>query len=231
MQSQRSQRVQSLGYKRSALASLAFDLIWQELNDIQEECCNIQWMAEDEELLLSALEGNEDDLWEFKMTFSDLSASVDSLLQAVQDNCRDLEHMGLEFDDCMVSMLGNRYKMLYFDDVEEDYYALSAWDKDKAITDSDKRLMKLTKADLLATIGQCMGIALAYLDIRYRYDYLKATFDVLEDSKAGVLQAVRQIEQLYDRLMGSPWWSEERRQAEAAWDKLMQELPQRVFLE
>ena len=43
--------------------------------------------------------------------------------------------------------------------------------------------MRLTKPEMIATIGQCVGVLLAFYDLRHQYDYLKAAMDVLRDKK------------------------------------------------
>lgn len=228
---ERAARAQSLRYKRAALATMSFDDIRYELDGIQEACGEVQWMAEDEELLLSALEGNEDDAWEFKLAFSGLAASASDLWRAITDCCGDLDRFGLEFDDCLVCLLGNRYNLIGYDAEEEDYFSLASWDRDAAQTESGKRLTRLTKKDLLSTVGQCLGVFVAFLDLRYRYDYLKATFDVFRDDKSSILKDVRQVEKLYDDIQKEEWWSETRREMDKQWDALLRELPQRIFLE
>ncbi len=220
-----------LRYKRPVLMSLSLEAIQQELEEITDACSEVQWMSEDEELLLSALDGNEDQLWEFKVSFSDLSGSAYQLDQAIHNNAWDMRRFELEFDDCLVSLLGNRYHMVGWDDYEEDYYSLTTFERDLALTETGKRLSRLTKKDLLATVGQCLGIVISFLDVRYKYDYLKATLEVLRGSKDSVLQTIREIEQLYDDLQKLPLFSSERRQKEEQWERLMGELPQRTFLE
>ncbi len=227
----RAARARDLRYKRAALATTSFEDIRYELEDIQEACSEIQWMAEDEELLLSALEGNEDDVWEFKLSFSGLASSASDLWRAINDCCGDLDRFGLEYDDCLVCLLGNRYKLIGFDTEEEDYYSLAYWDRDAALSESGKRLMRLTKKDLLSTVGQCLGVFVAFLDLRYRYDYLKATFDVIRDSKSSILKTVRQIEKLYEDIQNESRWSDAGRDLAEQWNTLLRELPQRVFLE
>lgn len=227
----RAARARDLRYKRAALATMSFEDIRYELDEIQEACSEVQWMAEDEELLLSALEGNEDDIWEFKFAFSGLAASASDLWRAISDCCGDLDRFGLEFDDCLVRLMGNRYNLIGYDTVEEDYYSLAYWDRDAALSESGKRLMRLTKKDMLSTVGQCLGIFVAFLDLRYRYDYMKATFDVIRDGKSSILKAVRQIEKLYDEMQEEGRWTAAGRELAEQWDTLVRELPQRIFLE
>ena len=75
--------------------------------------------------------------------------------------------------------------------MEEDYYSLTAYDAQLAQTEAGKRLMRKTKADMLSTIGQCVGTLIAFLDLRQSYDYLKATVDILRDENTSLLKQIR----------------------------------------
>ena len=71
----RAYRARNLRYKRAALASMGFDIIRNELEEMRDSMDAIHWWSDqDEETLLNALDGDEDDAWEFKMAFSDLEA-------------------------------------------------------------------------------------------------------------------------------------------------------------
>lgn len=119
----KANRVRNLRYKRPALASLGYDAILTELWDIREACNDIHWFIEQgDETLLNALDGNEEDEYEFRMAFSDLEAKVDAL-DEVLDNWRRWEEDGGErtYNDCTVALIGNRYRTIGYDAYEEDY--------------------------------------------------------------------------------------------------------------
>ena len=82
---------------------------------------------------------------------------------------------------------------------------------------------------MISIIGQCVGILVAFLDLRQSYDYLKATFDILRDENTSLLQTVRQIDELYERAAEVEFrsWKKESHQ----FDTLLQTLPERVWLE
>lgn len=56
----------------------------------------------------------------------------------------------------------------------------------------------MTKDEFIAAARQCFKIYQAYIGLRNRYDSLKAAIDILRDQNTGILQAVREIEELYD---------------------------------
>ena len=82
----KANRTRNLRYKRPALASMGWQSIWEELDAIQEACSDIHWFADqDDETLLNALDGNDEDVWEFKLAFASLEAQADQLADALRE--------------------------------------------------------------------------------------------------------------------------------------------------
>ena len=122
-----SDRTRALRYKRPALASMGAQEILLELESIVEACDNIRYyieQADSDETLLNALEGDEDEEWEFRMAFADLSAQADQLQTMLYD--QDFEDFYRDFDDATVALIGNRYNLLGYDGEEEDYFSLTS---------------------------------------------------------------------------------------------------------
>ena len=227
----KANRTRNLRYKRPALASLGYDALQTELWDIREACNDVHWFVEQgDETLLNALDGDDEAEWEFRMAFSNLEAKVDELEQVINDYFIWSEH-GFErtYNDCTVALIGNRYRLLGWDSMEEDYFALTSYDQRLAQTEAGKRLMRKTKAEMLSTIGQCFGILLAFLDLRQQYDYLKATFDILWDENTSLLKQIKEIEAAYEAANETEWYSW---YAEAKrFDQLLDCLPDRAWIE
>lgn len=218
-------RTRNMRYKRPALASLGFDVITNELYEISCTCSDVQWFVDDtHETLLNALDGDEEAEYEFRMAFSDLSYKADALDNAVRDyNVQ--EH----FDNCIVGLIGNRYRTLGFDAEEEDYFSLTSYEQDLAYTESGKKLMRKTKAEMLSIVGQCLGVVIAFLDLRHSYDYLKATFDILKDENTSVLKIIKDIDSAYEAASDKEFypWAKECE----AFNALLNSLPDRTWLE
>lgn len=194
----KAERTRNMRYKRPALDSLGFYSIQSELSDICEECENVTYFIEnDEETLLNAFDGDEEEEYEFKMAFSDLEGKTCLLLDQLREYT-EYGRMCDVFDDCTVALIGNRYKTLGFDGEEEDYFSLTSYEQDLAFTESGKRIMRMTKQEMLSIIGQCLGIVIAFLDIRQSYDYLKSTFDILRDNNTSILKAIKEINNAYE---------------------------------
>lgn len=188
-------RTRNLRHKRPALKSLGYEIIDMELDEISTACYDVQYyMGEGDETILNALDGNEDDEYEFRVAFSDLISKAEQLRAAIIDG--DVREY---FDDCIVGLIGNRYQTIGYDAEEEDYFALTRYEQELAYTLSGKRLMTRTKPEIITIIGQCLGIVVAFLDLRQTYDYLKATMDILRDENTSLLQAVKAIETAYEK--------------------------------
>ena len=67
-----SDRTRALRYKRPALASMGAQEIMLELESIVEVCDGIRYYIEQ-------ADGDEDEAWEFRMAFADLSAQANQL--------------------------------------------------------------------------------------------------------------------------------------------------------
>lgn len=227
----KANRTRDMRYKRPALASMGYDTVRDELWKIRDACTDIHWFTDqDDDTLLNALDGEEDEVWEFRMAFSDLEAKADRLEQIIGDYYGwDGSHLRDIYDDCTVALIGERYKILGYDFEEEDYFSLASYDESLAQTEAGKRLMRRTKADMLSTIGQCMGILIAFLDLRQQYDYLKATFDILRDENTSLLQTIKEIDAAYDAIMVVAWHRPQ--EAVRRFDALLENLPDRAWVE
>lgn len=209
---------------------MGFEFLRAELDDIRDACDTIHWWTDrDDETLLNALDGDDEDVWEFKLAFSHLEAKADELFETIYELCRYEDDFGQVYDDCTVALIGNRYQTIGYDSFEEDYYALTGYEPGLAQTESGKRLMRRTKAEIISIIGQCFGILIAFLDLRQQYDYLKATFDILRDENTSMLQQVREIDAAYKALVTADWAG--RSEAEKKFDRLLAALPDRAWVE
>lgn len=187
-------KAKNMRYKKPIAKDLNLQTINEELWEIQEECENVHWFCDtDDETLINALDGNEDEAYEFKMLFADLCAECEQMLNDLQE-----EWIPECFDIFFVAVgAGEGYRgLLGYDNYEGDYFGLNctdAWAEDEA----RKVLKRMTKDDLIAAARQCFRIYYSYIALRYRYDCLKNSMDILRDQNTGYLQTVKEIEELY----------------------------------
>ena len=220
---------------RPLLQELNLSEIVEKVVEIEEACGEVQWFVEQgDESFLNALDGDDDAAWEFRMMFSDLTGKTDELYAALRDVQRTLEPK--DFDDCIVGLLGNRYKPMFgiYDEgrESEDYQSLTGFAADCAETDAGKRLMRLTKKDMLARIGQCLGIVLAYSDLNMQYESLNSTFEIIRGDNMTYLKLIREIDEAYLKAEKASDGFRYQWQPECkAFDSLLENLPDRAWLE
>lgn len=227
----KAKRTRNLRYKRPALASLGFDAMQNELDEISEACDYVHWYIDQEgDTLMDALDGDEEEAWEFKMAFADLEGKVYQLQEAMRENWCYPAPFYQRYDYCTVALIGNRYRTIGWDAVEEDYMSMTRYDQELAESEAGKWLMRLTKKDMISCIGQSVGTLLAFLDLRQSYDYLKATFDILRDENTSMLQQIKAIEAAYEEACCTDWWHR-KREAVDKFDRLLDALPDRAWIE
>lgn len=228
-ENQRREKARNLRYKRPAMASLGSEFIINELDEIRDACSDVHYYLDsDDDSLLAAMDGDVEEEFEFKVAFAELEGKVEDLESALE-NIGWYEKDGVEFDDCLVALIGNRYDVIGFDSVEEDYYSLCDYEEDLAYTEAGERLMRLTKKEMLSRIGQTVGITMAVIDLRQQYDYLKATIDILRGENQSILKVVKEIEEVYkqaDAEHFDEWYASTKRL-----DQLLSMLPDRAWLE
>ena len=218
----RAERSKNLRYKRPALESMGYEEMVCELERILEECEEVSWYSDDMDTLIAAFDGDDEEAYEFRFAFSDLSAKAETLYNRVGE-LEDAQ----DYDDCTIGIIGNRYQLVGYDSLEEDYCSLTNFESQLAVTTAGKRLMRHTKAEMLSMIGQAVGILVAFLDLRQQYDYLKAAIDVLTDDNRSILKQVREIEKLYEKV--AVRYPEQ--QDVALFDKLLERIPERMWVE
>lgn len=222
----KQKKARQLRYKKPIVKDLNLMNIKQELWDIQDECESVHWYFDtDEDTLINALDGNEDEAYEFKIMFADLCAECERM----QD---DLEEEWVPdcFDKFFVAIgAGEDYGgLLWYDAYEQDYFGLSCSDA-YAEDESKKALKRMTKDDLIAAARQCFRIYESFIALRHRYDCLKAAMDILRDQNTGYLQMVKQIEGVYEKAEkeGFHKWNKTTMEL----DRILNNLPQEAWIQ
>lgn len=190
------EKARQLRYKKPIVKDLNLMNIKQELWDIQEECENVHWYFDtDDDTLINALDGNEEEAYEFKMMFGDLCAECEKMLKDLNEewipDCFDRFFVAIGAGDDYGGLLG-------YDSYEQDYFGLQCTDA-FVEDESKKSLKRLTKDDLIDAARQCFRVYESYIALRHRYDCLKAAMDILRDENTGYLQMVKQIEDIYEK--------------------------------
>lgn len=225
-----TRRIKAMGlrYKKPIVNGLNLDDIRNSLWDISEACGDVQYYIDsDDETLLNALDGDEDDAYEFKMMFSTLSAECEQM-QYDLDN----EYIP-EYFDLFFAAVNKGGEMLGFDTYEGDYYGLGSFGSRLANEEAVKKIKTLTKDQLIEAIQCCFGIYQAYIGLTYRYDCIKSAMDILRSENTGYLNMIKQIEELYEKV------NEETEGFRYCWNKstlkkldmLLENMPQEVWIQ
>ena len=198
-QDQARQRAKALRYKRAALDTLGWYTITSEIQDIIDACEDIRWIEDSSDVTQEVLYGDEDEGYGYQLDFAQLAGDAERLQSAMWDAFgEESEDGNTSSDDCTVALLGNRFECIGYDSIEQDYYHLTRYEDDLAQKESAKRVMRMTKAEMISTIGQDIGLLIAFYDLRQRYDYAKAALATATEHNLDTLRAVKAIEDAYD---------------------------------
>lgn len=191
-------KAKQLRYKKPIVKDLNLDKITEDLYDIMEECENIRWYTDSEDgedSLINALDGDEDEAYEFKMAFADLCAECERMQEDLQEEwipkCFDIFFVAAGAGKSFGELLG-------WDSYEGDYFGIDGMDA-FAEDEAKKKLKQMTKDELITAVRQCFKVYQAYIGLRNRYDSLKAAIDILRNQNTGFLQTIKEIEKLYEQ--------------------------------
>ena len=186
-------KARQLRYKRPMAKDLNLGKIQSELWDMIDACSNIHWCFNDGESIVNALDGDEDEAYEFKLAFSDL----DIELQEFQNDL-ECEYVTEYFDVFFPAIGAGEDGYLGYDSYERDYYGIMPYEYGFAEKEAAKKIMKLTKKEMLEVAGQCLKIARSYIALRYRYDCLESAIEILRGENMERLKIVKGIEEQYN---------------------------------
>ena len=223
----RRNKAKNLRYKKAAVSGLTLWEIREKLGEITEACDEVvYWMDSDDQTLVDALDGDDEDAERFKADFAVLSADADRMnddLYSVWEPER--------FDDILVvSGIGNQRgeTLMGYDTYECDYYGIDPFLGGWAEKESTKRLERLTKKELLEQVAQTVSITFAFLGIQSRYQDLKAAMDILRAQNKEYLDSVKLLNELHAQLWNE--WGHMDYKVERQMDAIIQRMPQEAFL-
>lgn len=223
----RKDKATNLRYKKAAVSGLTLWEIQDKLSEIIEACDEVvYWMDSDNQTLVDALDGDEDDVSRFKMDFAVLSAEADRMYGDIQE-VWEPEH----FDDVLViSGIGEQRdgELIGYDVYEGDYFGIDPFQYEWAEKESTKRLERLTKKELLQQMAQTISITFAFLGIQSRYQDLKASIDILRAQNKEYLDGAKQLNELSENLRNE--WGCIDSKVERQIDEIIQRMPQEAFL-
>ena len=221
----RIEKARLLRYKKPIVKELNLDYITEQLWEIQEACEEVHYYFDDDnDSLLNALCGDEDEAQEFRMMFADLCAECEQMFSDIKEEwipeCFDILFVVAKAHDNYGGLLG-------YDSYEQDYFGLSSSEA-FAEDEAKKQLMRMTKEDIIAAIRQSFKVYTSFIALSYRYDCLKSALDILRAENTGYLQMVKKIEELYKKAAEvdfEPW-----EEATLDLDRFSKNLPQEAWV-
>lgn len=224
----RQEKAKMLKYKKSILQHLNLYDIKTDMDDLVEVADNVTY-AWDDDNLLEALDGDEEQVEEFKILMAELASDCERLSEAIYFSGVD-EHFDKFFVSLAMKDRPLQYRMLGYDTVELDYSEfLNDYEEEIAEGEAIKQLKRLTKDELLRTAGKCFRVVLAYLDIREKINALGSVIEIITDENKAILDAVKSIESQYEeaeKIKFQPY-----AKATEAFDNTLRLLPDKIWVE
>lgn len=199
-------------WKKSMLETLNYSDIWDYLDEIES----------DGDLL--GYESEESGYYqEYKEQFDELSFGAYRLRNALDDydylgDCR----LSDIWNDMTVALLGYQQKVLGFDQVEEDYYAMLSSCENFAVEEAKKRLMRFTKEQLIENFRKVLTTLILFYDIKASHDCLISIVQELDERGTILERKNEQINRLYEDLTGKNG---------SNFDDIIKNIPQRLWVE
>ena len=188
-------KAKQLRYKRPIARDMNLAFIQESVWNMGVLIEDVKWFIEDDENLVNSMNGDEDDAYAFKMAFSDLAAELENF-----ENDLNNEYIPDCFDDLFPAVGADYFGgFLGFDTYESDYYGLQPYKYDSAEKESEKRICRLTKKELLEAVGACLKVYSSYVALQYRYDCLEASLKIIQEKKLEGLKLIKAIEEQYDK--------------------------------
>lgn len=191
----KQRKAKNLRYKRPIAQCMNYEFICEQIWNMGELISDIQWFIDDEENLVNAMNGDEDDAYEFKLAFSDLAGE----LEQFEEDLRN-EYIPNCFDDLFPAAGADFFGgYLGYDTYDHDYFGLLPYEYRYAEEEAEKRICRLTKKELLEAVGACLKIYSAYVALQYRYDCLEASLKIIQEKNLEGLKLVKAIEEQYEK--------------------------------
>ena len=221
-------KARQLRYKKPIAKEMNYDFICNEIWEMRDLISDVQWFVDDENNLVNALDGDEDEAYQFKMAFSDLAAELERL----EDDLRN-EYVPDCFDD-LFPAVGADYMGGYlgWDSYEQDYFGIMGFEYRYAEDEAEKRICRLTKKELLDAVGVCLRVYSSFVGLRYRYDCLEASLDIIREKNLEALKLFKAIEEQYERAEEASNHFEYRYDPEVrTLDRMLEQVPQEYWVQ
>lgn len=227
---QRREKAKQRRYKKPMLNRLNIESIRCDLTDMADVTSDVAYFCDTEdESLLESLIGDEDDAFELKTMVAQLSSDVERMLYTdIEDGwvpeCFDL------FFARVAGAIRSFGGLSGYDSFEGDYFGLDMYyEAELAVREAEKKLMQMTKKELIEAATQCFLIASSYLSLKSRFDDLTESMDIIRGRNAGYLKTVKAIQEAYEAAerTGFKEYEKETRK----FDEMTEQLPNEAWIQ
>lgn len=220
-------KARAMRYKHALVRDLNLETVQRQLWEIGAACEDVRWMFDSQGMdELADVLDSEDEAYGFRMEFSALLADVERLQE-------DLENEWVPecYDDLLVAARAGDHGggLEGYDSYEHDYFGIGGFEAQAACEEAATRLERLRKRDIIEAAHVTIAIVLAYAALRYRYDCLQATMDIIRGEVDGHMQLVREIEKQYEAAAEDGF--EEWRKPTKAFDQLVKQMPDMYWIQ
>lgn len=218
----KSEKTRQLCYKKALVSGINYDDIVSMTNEIWGDCEEIGYYSKEDFEELADILGDDELAYEFKLMFGTLSADCYNLWN-------DLKGYDVPeyFNDFFVAVKGGNYGGLGFYGEDYDYYGLDSSETWLAEDKAKKRIERLTKSEIINTATKCFRVFMAFMGVQSRYQDLKTAIDILKDKHSGLLQTIKQINELYEKAAEEHFYGEHTKE----FDRLLDALPYDIWVQ
>lgn len=163
-------------WKKSMLERLNFSEVVESLYEIMQN---------------GNAEGYDDEQYdgyynEYREEFNLLSEGAELLFDSLNE--QELKDYSLKdyWDDITVGLLGVKYTVLGFDSTSLDYYSMLNDEEDLAVEKAKKRLMRMTKQELIDNFSNVLRTLLLFFDLKASHDCLVSIVQELDERAAAM---------------------------------------------
>ena len=165
------------------------------------------------------------------------------ILRGEYDNEDDDYTTCRAYDDCTVALIGKRYNFGVngYDVYERDVFSLDGYAPEYATEQAKKRLMTLTKKDMVDLIGDSVSIMLRFQAFYVRYQLMTQTFERIRGMNMETLNLMKDINEQYEALAAEleknkrygirGIYDAKASAAAQRFDSLLEKLPDRFWVE
>ena len=211
-------RARALRHTKPALEMCQWENLEYDLESMEEFVQEYEWA----DLTDFLGEADEDYAHELQLAVSMLGEKIERYRERL-----DWE-TGEKFNLTMACIPG--LPLTGYDSLEEDYFPLSDYEQDMAREKAEKRMLELTKKDLLKTVCNNMSLFLDFLAIREEYQNLKLIFDVAVDTETGIRNLIADVDAAWTECEEAGW-KYDWQPAVVKFDRLVDSVPERMWVE